>query len=109
MLKRIHRLPFTRLHKAKTIIGTSCLTVKAQANGMQMSRVGIIVSRRVDNRATKRNSIKRMVRNIIYEHLASLVTGYDMLFIVRKCAKDNPAELKKNVQQVFERLAKGDR
>ena len=56
------------------------LVIRALPNGLEISRFGITVSRRV-GKAVIRNKFKRLVREIIRE--TSIKPGFDIVFIAR--------------------------
>ncbi len=69
------------------------LSIRLMPNGLNFSRYGLIVSKRV-GKAVVRNRIKRLLREILRQTL--LKTGWDIVFYARKTAAGASfAELKK--------------
>jgi ribonuclease P protein component len=62
--------------------------LKFSKNNLPYSRYGIIVSKKIDKRAVKRNQIKRKLRSYLEAIQPRVKTGYDMLFIARPNIKE---------------------
>jgi ribonuclease P protein component len=72
------------------------LVMKALPNGLDLSRYGFTVSRRV-GKAVVRNRVKRLLREILRQ--TSLQSGWDIIFIARSsAARANYASLGKSVR-----------
>lgn len=84
MLAKKNRLPVGKLGLIGRTLRAKYFTIKISYNGILDSRVGIIVSKRVDKRAVVRNRVRRRIATIMYELLPGVQAGYDMLFIVNK-------------------------
>ncbi len=75
------------------------LVMKALPNGLNLSRYGFSVSRRVGE-AVVRNRVKRLLREILRR--TPLQPGWDIIFIVRSpAAKANYADLGKAVKDLL--------
>jgi ribonuclease P protein component len=75
--------------------------MKAIPNGLNLSRYGFSVSRRV-GKAVVRNRVKRLLREILRK--APLQTGWDIIFIARSpAAGAGYAELEKSVRDLLSR------
>jgi ribonuclease P protein component len=57
------------------------LGIKAVANGLKLSRFGILVSNKISKKAVERNQIKRRIRAIISPEINKLKKGYDIVVI----------------------------
>jgi ribonuclease P protein component len=84
MLATKNRLPVCILGLIGRTLRAKYFTIKISHNSVINSRVGIIVSKRVDKRAVVRNRVRRRIAAIMYELLPGVQAGYDMLFIVNK-------------------------
>lgn len=62
--------------------------LKEKKNGLLLNRFGIVVSKKIDKRATARNKIKRIFRSCLIDLNKNMTLGHDMLFIVRIGALD---------------------
>ncbi len=57
------------------------VVVKAMRNGLEVSRVGIVASKKIGN-AVVRNRAKRLLREAV--RLNSMVPGWDVVLVARK-------------------------
>lgn len=88
MLKKEFRLPKGHF-KSEKVLSSPVYVLKLAKNGKPFSRFGVVVSKKVDKRATVRNRIKRKFRSCIESSLASIVAGYDFLFVFKKISEEN--------------------
>ena len=56
---------------------------KDEKNIDGQTRVGIIITNKIDKRATERNRLKRMVNRYLYENFARFGKGYLIVFVVK--------------------------
>ncbi len=92
MLSREYRLTknndFARVaQRGRAAFGRE-ISLKWIRNGLNHSRFGIVVSLKIDKRATVRNKIKRRIRAILKKHLSEFVSGYDFLFLTQPMVKE---------------------
>src|SRR5258706_7046228 len=84
MFARKYRLPAKiRLDNSKNV-HSPFFIVKISKNTLVHNRYGFIISKKIDKRATVRNRVKRRIRACIEELHPKMVTGYDLLFIIKK-------------------------
>lgn len=91
MLKKLLRLPRKKILFSQTVQSPYC-TIRISKNNLEYSRFGFVVSKKIDKRAVKRNSIKRAIRGLIEKNLNNLTKGLDLLFIVRETFSDQEKE-----------------
>ncbi|KPJ84859.1 hypothetical protein AMJ57_05230 [Parcubacteria bacterium SG8_24] len=99
MLSRPHRLTakkdFARLFSKGRSFGSKALGMKAGRNGLEVTRVGFVVSAKVSKKAVVRNRIKRRMRQAMRELLPEVASGYDIAFMARSGTVDlSQAEIK---------------
>ena|SRR3990167_8307986 len=102
MLPRQNRLPLKTPFIPEFQKRTDLFTVKCRKNKDNTNRYAFVVGKRVDKSAVVRNRTKRVFRQCISELEPSFMTGYDMLFIVRKpCAKEQKEILCKTIRSAL--------
>ena len=104
MLKRKYRLGKDINFYKSLSFSSSLFTLKVKDGNLQLNRFGIIVSKRVDKRAVKRNRIKRILWTCLFETYDKLLPGHDILFIIKKKAGEkSKAEMQKETREIFKK------
>jgi ribonuclease P protein component len=87
MLPRIHRLHLEREIMAVMRKGRRCsgvlTTLFCLPNRLPVSRFGFVVSKKVSNKTTRRNLVKRRLRGVILKVHKQLAGGYDCLLLAK--------------------------
>jgi len=79
------------------------LTIKYLVNQDNIVKIGLVVSNKVDKRASVRNLLKRRLREINRILLKDLKANYNLLIIAKKSALDlSFAELKKQIEFAYQ-------
>lgn len=66
------------------------------------TRIGFIVTKKIDSRATERNRVIRKLRNSIRPHIENLVDGYDCVVVALFSIKDKSlAEVEDEMKNVL--------
>lgn len=106
-MKRQYRLrrnsDFQRVRQLGKIYASPLMVLAFLRNGLEDSRFGFVVSKRLGN-AVKRNKIKRRMREIARTRLINIEPGFDIVLIARKpIAQAGFSEMEKNFEQLLKR------
>ena len=85
------RSDFDRVFSTPKRSGGRFFTVLAVPNACSESRLGLIVSRKVDRRAVGRNRVKRLVRESFRTHVWS-AHGVDVVVLAKAGAASAPSD-----------------
>lgn len=77
------RAQYTLVYRQGKVWANSLLVMKAMPNGLDLSRYGFAVTKRV-GKAVQRNHVKRLLREIMRPQ--SLKPGWDIVIIARSLA-----------------------
>jgi ribonuclease P protein component len=91
------RAQYTLVYRHGIVWVTSLLVMKAMPNGLDLSRYGFSVTKKV-GKAVQRNHLKRLLREIM--RLQSLKLGWDIVIIAR------PAVVNADYHQLEQELTK---
>lgn len=106
MLAKQFRLPSSVVLRDAQNIRSDPFIVRYQKNNLPYSRFGFVVAKKIDKRATVRNSLKRLVRSVIEAKWVSL-QGWDVLFVLRPSIKQQTKEqIKEAVEKAMLSFAK---
>lgn len=81
-----NRAQYTLVYRQGKVWANSLLVMKAMPNGLNLSRYGFSVTKKV-GKAVQRNRSKRLLREIMRRQ--SLKPGWDIVFIARPVAVDS--------------------
>lgn len=90
MLPRQHRLPLSsensRLQQTGRRFQSSLLTllVANRDDNSEPTRFAVVVSKKLDKRATRRNRTKRLLREALRMLLPQFLPGYDVVMYAKK-------------------------
>ena len=87
MLPRKHRLKknkdFDKVFKQGKGFREDFLFLKATENGLENSRIGIVVSPKTAKKAFERNLIKRRIREAVRKRLGEIKPGLDIVIVAQ--------------------------
>lgn len=96
MLPRAHRLvkkkDFAFLFKQAKSFQTKELVLKVRGGTRTPLRVAVIVSKKSAKKAVTRNRVKRLIRQLLREHMRQLPSGVDIAVITRPGIERVPEE-----------------
>jgi ribonuclease P protein component len=107
MLSRKYRLKknkdFERVYKEGEGFKEDFLFLKVLANNLENPRIGIVVGKKVSNKATERNLIKRRLREAVRKRIPEVKNGLDIIIVVLKDASKEISfeEIEKVVNRLF--------
>ncbi len=109
MLARELRLRRTRdisrVHSRGRFAGATDLRVKYLKNGYSVSRLVVIVGKKISKKAVVRNRIRRRIQAELAAGWATVPPGYDIVIMVRADISElPPAELKSRLHQLVKRI-----
>ncbi len=96
---------FDRVYRQNVFAADRVLVVQAYSNGLETSRLGLSVSRRVGN-AVLRNRWKRLIREAYRCQRAAIPDGLDLVVRPRRGARPAAAEIARSLPQLARRLKK---
>lgn len=98
-----NRRDFDKTYKRGKSLVNSCLVLVYSKNRLPVTRVGFSASKKFGN-AVHRNKVKRRLKEIYRQKINEIKPGYDLIFVVRKGARD--ADFKKLEGQMYGLLNK---
>jgi len=109
LLPKINRLTkkkdFEAVFKKGKSVKNGFLVFKILNNSLLKNRFGFIVSKKVSNKATIRNKVKRRLRAIISKELDDIKGYRDMVIITLPgIEKKEFSELQENIHTIFKKI-----
>ena len=93
----------TRVYRQGRYGGGGALSLKARRNGLSLTRVVVVVAKKVDKRAVVRNRLRRRVVGVLEQLWDQVPTGYDIVISVHEPFGELPvAELKQLLIRALE-------
>jgi len=90
---------------SKEIAAPQTKLVARNDNTQRPTRIGIVISNKIDKRATRRNELKRKIRAIVREILPEINGGHDIIIQVKKAPEYpyNFQAIKAQIESVFKK------
>jgi len=109
MLKPPNRIQkdsdFRRVFKSSKPFYVEHLAIRALKTSLSTTRFGFVISNKIEKRATRRNTIKRRLREATRELLPEVRAGFDVIVIV-KSPFDYPSKYQNIVSELRSGLRK---
>lgn len=96
---------FARVYQSKIYAADNVLVITAMRNQLEVSRLGLSVSKRVGNAVT-RNRWKRLIREAFRVQKSSLPQGLDFVVRPRKGAKCEYQMIQESLGKLLQRVNK---
>lgn len=74
---------FDRVYKGGRFFNVKLLSFKFKENGLDISRFGFVISLKVHKKSTKRNLLKRRMREVIRLNLDKIKPGLDIIITAK--------------------------
>ena len=91
MLPQIHRLTlkadFENVFRKGTYHTIGSIYLKKIATDRNISRIGIIIEKKIFKQATERNRIRRLLREVLRQKITDLQSGFDIVLFYRSKEK----------------------
>lgn len=111
MLPKLHRLTKNKdfqkvFKKGKSIyFHEICLCVKFFKNNLSHSRFGFVVSSKISNRASRRNKVKRLLREVVKKNLTRIKPGFDIVIVTKKGIEEKLSkDISSAITSILERV-----
>ena len=96
---------FQKIYKHSRKLNSNLLFVKFATNNYDISRFGVVVSRKVSSLAVKRNKIKRQIFSVLRDIVKQFNKSYDIILIARKkISQVNYQEIKKDIIRLLKNI-----
>ena len=97
-----HRKDFARVYARRSSSGDAALVVFVAENGLERSRLGISVSKRIGN-AVCRARVRRRIREAFRKSKQVLPTGIDIICVAKRPAVDKETDLERSLTELIAR------
>lgn len=106
MLPKQHRLvlrkEFNRIKKQGQFFQGRLFSLLIIKQASLKKRFAFVVSKKIAKNATKRNKIRRLLAEAVYDYLTRIKTGVDGVFLIKKTIiAKNLDQIKKEVERIF--------
>lgn len=108
MLPALNRLKrprdISRAQRQGRFLAFGQINLRSVSNGHSFTRVVIVVSKKVSNKATVRNRIRRRLASTLRSEWATVASGYDIVILVQGDIAELPVpEINKMIAGAFDK------
>lgn len=105
MLSRKHSLSRKEIFKNSDAFFSSAFILKIKKSDEELSRFAVVVSKRIDKRAVRRNKIRRWVKSSVEELVPSIRGSWQILIIAKNNARDKDfSQIKSELTELFKKI-----
>lgn len=97
---------FKRIYTRGSFFSVGSFSINFMPNRMSFPRLGIVVSKKTESKATNRNKVKRRFREASRKLYDVLPPGYDVIVTVKKSGTNkNFSEIEKEIKEAFKKVS----
>ena len=108
MLPRKYRLQkdrnFKYVYQRGKVVSSNNFLIRYLSNKQGNSRIGIVISKKISNKATVRNRLKRQISVIAEDMIDYSNSNYDIIIGVKKLFKDGFSDIKEQLSCLFKKI-----
>lgn len=98
---------YKRVYMKGSFFATQAVSANWLPNKAGLSRLGIVVTKKVEAKATKRNKLKRQFREVAKMYYEKLPIGFDVVISIKPKAKNMKfVEIGKELETVLSKVGK---
>jgi ribonuclease P protein component len=98
---------FKRVYTKGSFFSVPLFNLNFMSNRSQLTRVGIVISKKIAKRAVDRNRAKRQFREAVRSFYEILPKGYDIIISVKeKALGASYGDIEAEIKKAFERVGK---
>lgn len=97
------RTDFARVYRLGSFFSEGPVSMKAVENNLDVARIGFSIEKKFFKKATERNRIRRILREIFRKNLKNIRKGTDIVVFYKKSEKDPNFE---KISMIIEKLIK---
>ncbi len=80
----IAKKEFSIIYKRAKNVDSKNIFIKYLPNHKDFSQFGVVISKKKEKLAVKRNRLRRVIKSEIYKHLDDICTGYYIVIYLKK-------------------------
>jgi ribonuclease P protein component len=80
----VKKRDFAKVQRLGCFFNSNQISLKVLENGLNETRVGIIVGKKFSLKAVERNSLKRRLREIVRQKIKQIKKGWDVVIMAKK-------------------------
>lgn len=101
----VKKRDFAKVQRMGRFCNDDQLSLKFLENGLNESRIGIIVGKKFSLKAVERNSLKRRLKEIARQEIKQVKKGWDIVIMAKQ--SQNKVKTSETLVTTLERMLKG--